>query len=200
MHHEILCLADVALTQAPACRNVEAMETMFRRRLAVGVFGVVLTGCASMAQPSSSDVAFEEARAVDCDLVIDMVEELPDNYEEFGGFVALPTLNAEPLQVSERENGLLFSKFGLLVRSEMSGGVISVDRASSGTALLSYASGDDLDVAVSVSACSRPVQQEWAVFAGGIWAEEASCVLLDVIANDGASIDVARVPVGEPCS
>lgn len=172
---------------------------MSYRRLGLA-FMFVLAGCASPSPPSS-EAAPQEARPVDCDLVIDMVEELPDTYEEYGGFVALPTSNLDdgPLQVSERENGLLFSKFGLLVRSETSGGVISVDRASSETALLSYASGD-LDVAVSVSACPRPVPQDWVVFAGGIWAEEASCVLLDATPNEGASTDVAKVPVGEACS
>ena len=166
----------------------------------IGLTAFAVLGAMALASCAQALSISPASVSIDCDSSIDMIEQPPDSYEEFGNFVALPTLPPEPMQVSERDNGLFFSKFGLLVRSG-TGGTLEVDRTSAGV-FLDYGPADvpgtpGVGELLSVDGCDGELA--WVVFAGGIWAEQPGCVLLNVTGEDGASTEVARLPIGSTC-
>ena len=155
--------------------------------------GVVLAGCSG----TDDQAAMLE---VPCSTIIDAVDDVGPSYAAHGsggGFVALPSgglqLGRSGSMGSEFE-GLRFSKFGLLVRHDR---VVSLEVVEApGEAVLDYVHPDIGARAVRVGPC-RSGDEEWVVFAGGLWVSEPGCV--ELLAVSGDEIIPVRLPVGAPC-
>ncbi len=157
------------------------------------VAGVVLAGCSG----TDGQAAMLE---VPCSTFIDAVDDIGPSYTAHGsggGFVALPSgqiqLGRSGSMGSEFK-GFRFSKFGLLVRRDR---VVSLEVVEApGEAVLDYVHPDVGARAVRVGPC-RSGDEEWVVFAGGVWLSEPGCV--ELLAASGDEVIPVRLPVGAPC-
>ena len=137
----------------------------------------------------------------DCTDPIDVVDELPDAYEEYGDVVALPV--ADPLQLGrsgmddDPGSSRRFSKFGLLIRprSEFE---LHVGPNSQANALITWGNTNASKPVGSLAFGSCDGNPDtWLVYPGGVWLLEPSCTELVVVTADSSV--VVRVPVEAEC-
>ena len=137
----------------------------------------------------------------DCAEPIDVLDDLPDGYREFGGVVALP--QGEQLQLGrsgmdfDLGSSRRFAKFGLLIRPQADF-QMHVGPESQFNALIDWGNTADGRPAGSLAFSSCPGDSDtWLVYPGGVWLYEPSCTELVVITTKTSA--ALRLPGGAEC-
>ena len=137
----------------------------------------------------------------DCTDPIDVLDDVPDGYREFGGVVALPQGDQLQLGGSGMESDVgssrRFAKFGLLIRPQEDF-QLHVGPDSQYNALIDWGNtiADRPAGSLAFSGCPGETDT-WLVYPGGVWLYEPSCTDLVVITAKAA--ETFSLPVGAEC-
>lgn len=137
----------------------------------------------------------------DCTDPIDVLDDVPDGYREFGGVVALPQGDQLQLGGSGMESDVgssrRFAKFGLLIRPQEDF-QLHVGPESQYNALIDWGNTVADRPAGSLAFSGCPGEPDtWLVYPGGVWLYEPSCTDLVVITAKAA--ETFSLPVGAEC-
>lgn len=170
------------------------MGLVFRRTFSMLCFGVlVLAACSSAGVDETRPRSSNE---LDCAAVIDVIEKPPETYEVTLDVIALPGPDVQHfLGRTDPESGLRFAKMGLLVRPGRSL-TITVGQEQAPDIRVAWGTIDPPAEQFVVPSCKG--DEEWQVYAGGIWVSESTCVTL-TIATDGQTSSI-QLPINADCS
>lgn len=156
---------------------------------------VVLAGAACSSGGAEDEPAFT---AFDCAGSIDALEAPPEAWSVVLDVIAFPA--DSPLQRGRFDDDLerQFSKFGLVIRSDASLTLRIADE-SSPNAIMGWGAGSSEPVAaIEIGGCSAAMEQEWVVYAGGIWTIDPGCIEVEVSTTDEQA--TVALPIGVACN
>ncbi len=165
-------------------------------RATLTVMALASAGCTPGQTTQPSTIA-----SVICGDAIDLVAEVPDNFQLVGENSAVVSVSLDRFAIGARDTDgsaadLRFSKIPIALRN---GEQVTISLKSS-TGLLSWG-GSMLEPVETVTA--GPCEAingdgTWHVFAGGVYVMEPSCVLLVFTDEDGDS-ETTELPIGRSC-
>jgi len=166
----------------------------------IGVAGLVVGALVIGACSSSGQEVGILGAELDCANSIDTVAELPTDYVELAGVVALPDLETHQLgrrgPDGDPDSSRRFAKMGLLICPDTTF-ELHVGPGSQGNALIGWGNVGDPGPVGSLSVDGCTWDAAWSVFAGGVWVLEPDCVnLLVVTASGQTELDL---PIGASC-